>query len=322
MTAEELLKKMYEDIKTIKKEVNEIKNTLLPMATEELLKKMYEDIKTIKKEVNEIKNTLLPMATEEREKKFGCLRKIRKELDELGFGTLGILSIPPLFFVICWARKIRELRFSLFLVIIVFTIQMYFFIQRCNNKRGNEHKKFDPSSFHLGCISIIYGVICFNSCLLGLSIEKRFFLELEFLKSCLVFVSVAVAIYIFVIKNIYELIEKKADSFMLAFISLVLAISFFYVILGNESQSDVLVFMISASLSFLIGFALGILILQFSGILKSFHNHWFFVCILTVFISNLCVVITRQDMTILNLAERVIEFLLGKNVFEWMLTFI
>ncbi len=35
-------------------------------------------------------------------------------------------------------------------------------------------------------------------------------------------------------------------------------------------------------------------------------------------ISNLCVVITRQDMTILNLAERVIEFLLGKNVFEWM----
>ncbi len=250
------------------------------------------------------------------------------------FGTLGILTILSFCCVIYWASKIRELYFSLFLGFIVLMIQIWLIGK----------KKFDVTSRCLGCISIIYGVICFNSCLLGFSIGKEFFCRLEFLKSCLVFVSVAVAIYILLIGNTHDLIKKGldleqsgADSFTLAFISLVLAISFFYVILGIESRNEgVLVFMISACLSFLTGFALSILILQFSRMLNSFHNHWFFVCILTVFISNLCVVITRQDMTVTistlfkpnmtvtisTLAKKVIEFLLGKNVFEWMLTFI
>ncbi len=286
------------------------------MTAEELLKEMCKDVKTIKKEVNEIKNFLLPMATEEREKRFGYLGKIRKKLD--GLGTLGILSFPPLFLVIYGAYKIRELYLSAILGIIVLLIQLHI---PC------KYKEYNSKSFPFACLSIIYGVICSNSCLLGFSIEKELFSELEFLKSCLIFVSVAIAIYIFVIKNTLELIGEKltleqsgADSFMLAFISLVLAISFFYVILGNESRyGGEPVFMISASLSFLIGFAIGILILQFSRMLRSFHNHWFFVCIWTIFISDLCVAITRQDMTILNFAKRVIEFLLGKNVFEWIL---
>lgn len=245
-----------------------------------------------------------------------------------GFGLLTMISIPPLVLVLCWIRRIRELYLSFVLIFFVFLVQFYI-SYRIYPQIENHGSSLDfLTPYLISLFSVLYGLICINSCLIGLSIGKKNSTELEFLRSGLVFVSIAIAFYVFIFqiilreKNIQAQSGAQFDAspFILAFILMAVAISFLYVSLGHGSakkshQAGPLPFMISASLSFSVGFAFSVFVLETDKTLAWFHDHWFFLCIWTIFASSVCMVITRQGMDLMNSVECIVNRLLGEDLF-------
>lgn len=161
--------------------------------------------------------------------------------------------------------------------------------------------------------SLIYGVISMTSCLLGLGMRKEPSIEngLSRITKNLVFISVAVAIYLFLLERILKGEKSEYDPFMISFLSIAVAMSSLYVIFGYFSLDDngkpiPLIFLISSGLSFSIGFTFSILVLEFVKRVGVLPTHWVFLCIWTSFVASSAVAISRNISGLSTFLEKVL----------------
>jgi hypothetical protein len=108
----------------------------------------------------------------------------------------------------------------------------------------------------------------------------------------LAFIPVAVAIYLFILERLSEGIFIEYDPYVMSFVSFAVVVSSLYVVFGYLSRSEngeliPAAFLIFASLSFSVGSAFSILILEFVKAIKPvLPTHWVFLCIWTLFMAG------------------------------------
>jgi hypothetical protein len=165
------------------------------------------------------------------------------------------------------------------------------------------HKHYLSSQINL-IFSMGYGVFCMFSCVIGLKIPRKSEFNKKFpeITKNIIFISIAIAIYLFLIEKMIEGDYLKFKSFIMAFLVIIISFSSLYTIFGYFSQDNFgnpipAIFFIYSFFSFAIGSTFSILILEFTknvqkpGILPT---HWIFLCIWTLFISESIYVLSKD----------------------------
>ncbi len=236
------------------------------------------------------------------------------------YGSLVTLCFMPVACLFYWGLRSKSRLFFISFALGVFVMIIYFFLFWVCYKHA---EKCVSSHFYLSknnenylsyqlilLLSVLYGVICAFSCLFGLRIKKEDSVDEGFsqVTKSLVFVSVAVAIYLFLLERILSLTRDPSeqiieyDPFLMSFISIAIAISSLYVIFGYFSQDGKgepipVVFLISAGLSFSIGSTFSVSVLEFvkrAESLGALPTHWVFLCIWTLFVAGAISAISRD----------------------------
>jgi len=216
-------------------------------------------------------------------------RSFFKSMEHIGILTW--LSFFPVITLLYWiySQKIRVTYISLILMIISLYLYQYFRYVSCIN-----------NYLTILFLSFIYGLICSCSCLTGLKIKKSIFLDerMRILTNALVLVSVGVVFFLFLLERIHSDKNFIFDRFMIAFVVLILAISFLYVAFGYLSRisyyrPDLLTFFIFACISFAVGFTLSIFVIELAKKTGLLPSHWVFICIWSAFIGDVCIIISN-----------------------------
>jgi hypothetical protein len=104
--------------------------------------------------------------------------------------------------------------------------------------------------------------------------------------------------FLFLLEKIHSDKSFIFDRFMIAFVVLILAISFLYVAFGYLSKVsyyrfDLLTFFIFACISFAVGFTLSTFVIEFAKKTGLLPSHWVFICIYSAFIGDVCIIISN-----------------------------
>jgi hypothetical protein len=237
------------------------------------------------------------------------------------FGFLGFVSVAPWLYLGFWASKMQSkllwLSFLLGLIVIVFNTfvalcysnQWFSWCAPCAGDPGNY---FPPCMTFLP--SVLYGVICVNSCFYGLLIPRRKFLDdsFSYFGILSIFISIAVILYLFLLENLGKYSGLQFDPFLISFMFLAIAISILYVIMGYFSRNDnetvdPMLFLMSAIVCFSIGYTLSVFVLQYEREAGTLISHWVFLCIWTLLLASVTLLVSKGITGISDYIENVVN---------------
>ncbi|MBU7025299.1 MAG: hypothetical protein HXS48_00040 [Theionarchaea archaeon] len=224
------------------------------------------------------------------------------------FGLKGFLSFPPLVYVVYFGLSIRELRFSSILGALAFLIHCVIWY----------HCYPLLSTTVIMSFSVFYGIIAANCCLLGLRIEGQYISHnLPDLRNNIIFVSVAVVAFLFVLGRLIES-EIYWGALLTSFVFLALAISFFYLVFGYSSKKEgeianPFILFIYLIFCFSIGVTFSTFILELGRIGGLFPSHWVFLCIWSLFLCSLCLIISKREFGFYDWIQNITRIILGQG---------
>lgn len=239
------------------------------------------------------------------------------------FGLLGFLSFPPLIFQLFLAIKVRELYLSAILGITVMISHLLIFYHGCTN--AFVYKEVFKTHIIM-ILSVIYGFITAYCCLLGTRMEGQYLSpNLSDIRNSIIFISVAVIIYLFVLDRIIDslLAGPGSDPFyfgalLLSFIFLAITMSFLYLSFGffaqlPDKKPNPIILIFYSCISFSIGVTFSTFLLEIGRIRDEFPSHWIFLCIWTLFLASFYLVISKRRMGMYTGIQNTVEFFLGKR---------